>query len=114
MAAGAVSAFRQLGYAVGVAVLGSVFRAALEHSLEHKIPDATATAEALTGGHAAQVIAQTADGALVPAAFASGLNAATTTAGAIAVAAAVAAIVLMGRSRAAHPAPAPISEPARR
>jgi MFS family permease len=32
MAAGAVNTFRQLGYALGIAVLGEVFRSALEHT----------------------------------------------------------------------------------
>ncbi|WP_306872235.1 MFS transporter [Streptosporangium brasiliense] len=102
MAAGAVSAFRQLGYALGIAVLGSVFRATLQHSLEGEVPDPAAMTEALTGGQAAQAISQVSDATVVPAAYAAGLNAATMTAAAIALAAAVATIALVRR-----PAPAP-------
>ncbi len=35
MAGGALSAFRQLGYAFGIAVLGEVFDSGLSHGLSH-------------------------------------------------------------------------------
>ncbi|MFI0452808.1 DHA2 family efflux MFS transporter permease subunit [Actinomadura sp. 6N118] len=95
MAAGAVGAFRQLGYALGIAVLGGVFQGALEQALRHDVPDAAATAEALTGGRAAQALAEAPEAAR--AAFATGLNTATATAAAIALTAAVAALVLVRR-----------------
>ena len=40
MAGGALSAFRQLGYAIGIAVLGEVFRSGLGHGLPHGSPPA--------------------------------------------------------------------------
>ncbi|MQY05350.1 MFS transporter [Actinomadura macrotermitis] len=74
MAAGAV---RQLGCALGIAVLGGVFHASLERSLGHRVPDAAA----LAWGDPS-----------VPAAFASALTTTTMTASALAVLAAAAAI----------------------
>jgi EmrB/QacA subfamily drug resistance transporter len=52
MAAGAVSTFRQLGYAFGIAVLGQVFRGGLQHTAGHDL------AGALSGGQAATVMAR--------------------------------------------------------
>ncbi|MFG2007158.1 MFS transporter [Spirillospora sp. NPDC048911] len=103
MAAGAVSACRQLGYALGIAVLGSVFRAALERSLRHEVPDAAAVAAAITGGHAAQAPEA------ARAAFAAGLNAATATAAAVALAAAVATLLLVRRPTPSTTPPAALS-----
>ncbi|MBO2458798.1 MFS transporter [Actinomadura violacea] len=97
-AAGAVSALRQLGFAFGIAVLGSVFHAALERSLDGAVPDAAGTARAVAGGHAAQAI-HGAPGGAVESAFASALDAATATAGVIAIAAAIAVFALVRRDR---------------
>ncbi|MFI6920616.1 MFS transporter [Nonomuraea spiralis] len=47
MAAGAVSTFRQLGFAVSVAVLGTVFRAKLQDALDHTVSEAAAYASGL-------------------------------------------------------------------
>ncbi|WP_406237085.1 MFS transporter [Nocardia sp. NBC_01009] len=99
MAAGAVSAFRQLGYALGIAILGSVFRVAVGHSLEHKVSNVSTTIDQLTSGHAALAITEAHDGGVVRAAFATGLDAATTTASAIATVAAVTTIVLLRRRK---------------
>ncbi|QKG22000.1 MFS transporter [Actinomadura verrucosospora] len=97
-AAGAVSALRQLGFAFGIAVLGSVFHAALERSLDGDVPDAAGTARAVAGGHAAQAV-HGASGGAVESAFASALDAATATAGVIAIAAAIAVFALVRRDR---------------
>ncbi|GAA1577784.1 MFS transporter [Actinomadura kijaniata] len=104
MAAGAVSAFRQLGYALGIAVLSGVFHPALDRALTGRVPDAAATAQALTSGHAPAHPA-------VPGAFATALNTTTLTASAIALAAAATALLLIrrtpsGTERAPEPAAA--------
>src|SRR6202044_2973762 len=53
MAGGALSAFRQLGYALGIAVLGEVFRSGLSHGA------GAGLATALSGGQAQAVLART-------------------------------------------------------
>ncbi|WP_067465448.1 MFS transporter [Actinomadura macra] len=106
MAAGAVGTVRQLGYALGVAVLGSVFRTTMERSLEHRVPDGDAAAHALTGGRASGV-----PQAAAHAAFASGLNAACATAGVVALAAGVAALVLIRRPASAPVPATPVAAP---
>ncbi|MFB4300766.1 MFS transporter [Actinomadura sp. NTSP31] len=105
-AAGAVSALRQLGFAFGIAVLGSVFHGALERSLDGDVRDPAGTARAVAGGHAAEVIHRTPGGA-VESAFASALDAATATAGVIAIAAGIAVFALVRRDKPAVPAVAP-------
>jgi EmrB/QacA subfamily drug resistance transporter len=100
-AAGAVSALRQLGFALGIAVLGSVFHAGLERSLDGAVADPSGAARAISGGHAAQAP----DGA-VASAFASALDAATATAGALAIAAGLAVLVLVRRRPPAAGTPA--------
>jgi EmrB/QacA subfamily drug resistance transporter len=69
MAGGALSAFRQLGYAFGIAVLGEVFGSGLTHGA------GTGLSAALSGGQAQAVLARTP--ALTPVvhrAFADGLD----------------------------------------
>jgi hypothetical protein len=57
MASGAVNTFRQLGFALGVAVLGSVFTAQATSVLrDGGSPDPAGTASALTAGQAGQLI----------------------------------------------------------
>jgi len=57
MASGAVNTARQLGFAVGVAVLGSVFAAGASRALtDGGAPDPAGTASALSGGQAQQII----------------------------------------------------------
>jgi EmrB/QacA subfamily drug resistance transporter len=73
MAGGALSAFRQLGYAFGIAVLGEVFDSGLSHGLSHGA--GAGLSAALSGGQAQAVLAHTP--ALAPAvhrAFADGLD----------------------------------------
>ncbi|MFC4911428.1 MFS transporter [Actinomadura gamaensis] len=93
MASGAVGAFRQLGYALGVALLGAVFRSAMDG-------DPAASHDA--------------------AGFAAGLSAAYATAGALALVAAAAVLLLVRRDgrpaaaapRAAAAEEAPVKAPA--
>src|SRR6201999_2964860 len=88
MAGGALNAFRQLGYAFGIAVLGAVFRAGLTHATRAAGPGLSA---ALSGGQAQAVLARTP--ALTPVvhqAFADGLDLAYLVAGGLALLAAVA------------------------
>jgi len=96
MAAGAVNTFRQLGFALGVAVLGGLFR----HGLAGRLPEAAA---ALSGGQAKSVIARSPGSAhLVRAAFADGLNLVYATAGGMGIAAGLLVLILVRR-----PAPDP-------
>jgi EmrB/QacA subfamily drug resistance transporter len=60
MASGAVNTARQLGFALGVAVLGSVFTAGASSVLsDGGTPDPAGTAAALTAGQAGQLIGST-------------------------------------------------------
>src|ERR1700761_7652343 len=96
MAGGALSAFRQLGYAFGIAVLGELFRSGLTHAAGSKL---SAT---LSGGQAQGVLAR--NPALAPVvhrAFADGLDLVYVVAAGIGLVAAVAVFIL------ARPRPAP-------
>ena len=62
MAAGAVNTARQLGYAIGIAVLGSVFAARAADSL-HAFPGNEKLAHGLAGGQAPALLAQAGSGA---------------------------------------------------
>ncbi|REE96902.1 MFS transporter [Thermomonospora umbrina] len=105
MAAGAANSFRQLGFALGVAVLGGVFRDGMTRSLDGETPDPDAVAHALTGGRAQAVIAQDPGAApLVRGAFADGLNVTMLVAG---VAGVVAGLIVLAFVRRTAPAPAP-------
>jgi hypothetical protein len=69
MAGGALSAFRQLGYALGIAVLGEIFDRGLTHGA------GAALSGALSGGQAQVVLARTpALAPVVHRAFADGLD----------------------------------------
>lgn len=59
MAAGAVNTFRQLGYAVGIAVLGSAFASSAAGSLNDRgTVDAESTSHALASGQAQRLIGE--------------------------------------------------------
>ncbi|MFF3839055.1 MFS transporter [Streptomyces sp. NPDC001930] len=83
MVGGAVNTFRQLGFALGIAVFGLIFQSRIESVLkaDGSVPDPHGTAAALSGGQARSIIAGWPDGEraemahLVREAFASGLNA---------------------------------------
>jgi EmrB/QacA subfamily drug resistance transporter len=89
MAGGALSAFRQLGYALGIAVLGEVFDSGLTHSA------GAGLSAALSGGQAQAVLARTpALAPVVHRAFADGLDLAYVVAAGFGIIAAVAVFVL--------------------
>jgi predicted MFS family arabinose efflux permease len=106
MAGGALSAFRQLGYALGIAVLGEVFRSGLAHG------SGAGLAGALSGGQAQAVLARTpALAPVVHRAFADGLDLAYLVAAGFGLIAAVAVFTLVrprpqAAAPAAHPAAA--------
>ncbi|CAM5392639.1 MFS transporter [Streptomyces fumanus] len=92
MAGGAVNTFRQLGYALGIAVFGTVLTSSMEDRLPHD------AAHALAGG-AAGALRGTFPEQALRAAFASGLNAAAVTAGAVAALAGVLVLALAKSGR---------------
>ncbi|MDH6126180.1 MFS transporter [Kitasatospora sp. GP82] len=118
MAGGALNTSRQLGNALGIAVLGAVFKSGLLDSL-HSNPgteNAHRTAEALTGGQAAALIAHTpADQRpavlhLIHTAFATGLRDTFLLSAALGLAGALTTLTLLRPAPTPQPAPHP-SEP---
>jgi predicted MFS family arabinose efflux permease len=124
MAAGAVNTTRQLGFAFGIAALGSVFTARAQSSLSGRgIPDAAHVAHAIAGGqtpgllHAApssgrQLLDSAAHGAAV-----TGLQATFAVAGAAGILAGLLVIVLMRPARtyaARQDERPPVPQPTRR
>ncbi|MEU1623225.1 MFS transporter [Streptomyces sp. NPDC005722] len=117
MAGGAVNTFRQLGYALGVAVFGTLLSTRMEHSLSASgAPAPHDTARALAGGGARELLARVpserraaADHAL-HAAFAAGLDAAALAAGVAGLLAGAVVLVLV-RERPGVAAPAAAPEP---
>ncbi len=103
----AVNTFRQLGLAVGLAVLGTIFAGRVATVLSGAgTSEVTTTANALAGGRAAQVVGSgDATTALVHQAFAAGLDRVFTVAGVGALVAAVVVAVWARPVRAAEPAP---------
>jgi EmrB/QacA subfamily drug resistance transporter len=95
MAAGAVNTFRQLGFALGIAVLGGLFRDGLQDTVHDK-----GLAAALSGGQAQRTGAPA---HLVHQAFAHGLDIALLTAGGVGV---VAGLLVLALVRRAAPQPA--------
>ncbi len=110
MAGGAVNTFRQLGYALAVAVFGTLATARMAHRLTGHAPDPHAAASALAGGAAHEVLAHTppaaraAAGQALRAAFASGLDAAAWAAAGVGLVAGVLVLALV-RSPAAPSGP---------
>jgi len=92
MAGGAVNTFRQLGYALGIAVFGTVLTSRMSDTLPQE------AAHGLAGGAAGALREAFGEHAL-RAAFASGLNAAAVTAGAVAALAGVLVLVLVRADR---------------
>ncbi|MEV5601217.1 MFS transporter [Streptomyces sp. NPDC052299] len=99
MAGGAVNTFRQLGYAFGVAVLGTVLTSRMAESL------GDARSHALAGGGAAGLRAAGMPEHALRTAFASGLNTAAVVAGAVGLVAGVAVLLLVKGERKAPDAP---------
>jgi EmrB/QacA subfamily drug resistance transporter len=114
MAAGAVNTARQLGFALGIAILGSIFTARVAHALASKhIPGANGLASAIAGGQSHKVIAAAPSGsrtalvATIHQAFAAGLDTAFFVAGAAGLLAGVLVLVLVRPAKgAAAAAPA--------
>jgi EmrB/QacA subfamily drug resistance transporter len=113
MAAGAVNTARQLGFAFGIALLGSAFTSSATGSLDADgVPDASGVAGALAGGQARGVLGATPQLAdSVRAAFATGLDAAFLVAGAGGVIAGVAVLLLTRPARRTSAAVEPASSP---
>lgn len=115
MAAGMVNTMRQLGFAIGIAVLGTIFATVATDSLgDAGVRGATgATAQALVGGQAQQLLAQAAPadrGALfgaLRAASAAGLDSIYLTAGLVGVVGGLLVLVLMRARRV--PAATPVA-----
>jgi hypothetical protein len=90
MAGGSVNTARQLGYALGVAVFGTVLTSRMTDSLD----GSTGAAHALAGGGAAALRPSIPDRVLHTA-FAAGLNSALLLAGAVAVLAGIAVLLFL-------------------
>nr|WP_308129432.1 MFS transporter [Actinoplanes polyasparticus] len=110
MAAGAVNTARQLGFAIGIAVLGTAFAGrARAHLTDAGLPDAADAAHGLAAGQAGRILAATpepvratVDAALRGAAVA-GLDAAFLVAAAAGVVAGIAVLLLVRPARAGRP-----------
>jgi EmrB/QacA subfamily drug resistance transporter len=108
MAAGSVNTMRQLGFALGIAVLGAIAQAQIGTKLSAEGTAASGNlAERLIGGKAESVLASAGSGRAaldreIHAAFASGLDLALVVAGAIGLAGALLSAVLLRPSRAAE------------
>ncbi|WP_326691617.1 MULTISPECIES: MFS transporter [unclassified Streptomyces] len=119
MASGAYSTCEQLGYAIGVAVFGSLAVSAMSRSLDGEAADPEATARTLSGGGADTLLAAVPAGErasfehTLHAVFATGHNTLALTAGALSVAGAALVLWLTRRPKAAEPVPGPAPEPAR-
>ncbi|MFC3574189.1 MFS transporter [Streptomyces yaanensis] len=109
MAGGAVNTFRQLGYALGIALFGTVLTSRMQDTLPHD------AAHTLAGGGAAALRGTLSEHAL-RSAFASGLDVALLTAGAVAMLAGASVLVLVRSPRpgVTQPAPETLKETAAR
>ncbi|MEU9133984.1 MFS transporter [Kitasatospora sp. NPDC048540] len=121
MAGGALNTARQLGNALGIALLGAVFRAGLADGLRGGGgADPQGTADALSGGQAGALVARAGEGArpalehLVRGAFAAGLRDTFLVSGAFGLAGGVLVLVLLRRPAAVGAAgvPGPAQAPA--
>ena len=113
MAAGAVNAMRQLGYAFGIALLGTVFSVAAARTIDDRgVPGSSALAHALSGGQAPHILAATPqDGrteldAVLHAAALSGLHGTFLIAAIAGILAGVAVLVMVRPARQETPAAA--------
>ncbi|MER8185146.1 MFS transporter [Kitasatospora sp. NPDC094015] len=123
MAGGALNTARQLGNALGIALLGAVFQAGMVHSLDRSpaAGDPQGLADALTGGQAGAVVARAAAGTrpaveqLVHTAFADGLRDTFLVSGAFGLVGGVVVLLMLRRPPAPVPVPASTlgAEPAR-
>ena len=117
MAAGAVNTARQLGYAFGIAVLGSVFSARMTHVITGR-GGRPALAQAISGGQARAVLGVAPAGQrgaldqLIHTATASGLNACFVVAAVLGLAGGLISIAMIRRPAPAAAHPTPASTPA--
>jgi EmrB/QacA subfamily drug resistance transporter len=118
MAAGALNTGRQLGFAFGIAVLGTVFQSRVASALSgHPGLGSTRVATAVSGGQAQQILTtvpsaqRQAATSAIHSAFASGLDTIFIVSGLIALAAGVSTIVLLRPSRPTSIRVAPAAEP---
>jgi EmrB/QacA subfamily drug resistance transporter len=110
MASGVNSTFRQVGIAAGIAALGSIFGAALEHNLAHALAGPSLRASTVSAPHVAAMVEQGQAGQLLAslpaatrgqvaaalrAAFAAGVNDLLLVTGALAFAGALGALLLI-------------------
>jgi EmrB/QacA subfamily drug resistance transporter len=125
MASGAMNTLRQLGFALGIAVLGTVFQSRVAHVLAQRgVHGSDAVATAVSGGATGAVVGHAPVGAradltaAIHAAFASGLDLIFALSGAVAVVAGLAVMVLLRplpvtdegvRATGAPAAPAPVA-----
>jgi len=108
MAGGAVNTFRQLGYAFGVAVLGTVLTSRIGETLSEE------QSHALAGGGASGLRSAGVPEHAMRAAFASGLNTAAVVAGVAGIVAGAAVLLLVKGERGARKgAEAPVPEAVR-
>jgi len=115
MASGAVNTARQLGYALGIAVLGTVFADRIQSYVvaNGKVPNPQQTASALSGGRAGAILHQVpaehraAFESLVHGAFATGLDRVFLTAGLIGVGGGLLVLLMVRRSSTPPPWEAP-------
>jgi EmrB/QacA subfamily drug resistance transporter len=122
MAAGAVTTARQLGYALGIAILGSIFQSRITHvvSADGRVPHAHAVALALgsgEGGALRRVLPPAPAAHLLRQAFATGLDSVYLVSGIAGLAAGALALALVRNSPqrgAAQPAPPTVSAAAAR
>ncbi|MGC0416029.1 MFS transporter [Embleya sp. AB8] len=121
MAGGALNTFRQLGFALGIAVTGVIFRGGAEHSLRDAAPlggDPHATAEALGGGQAQHLVATAPAGTrdalrgALEDAFATGLDRTFVVCGVLGIVAGGLTLLTVRGSAGPKGRPAPDREPA--
>lgn len=108
MAGGAVNTARQLGFALGIAALGSVFSVRAQHVLEGRgLEDAAEAGRAVAGGRSGELLAQDpALGEAVRAAAVEGVQWTLGVAGCIGLIAGTVALILIRPARSAVEAPA--------
>ena len=115
MAAGALNTARQLGFAFGIAVLGTIFQSRVASVLSSHGVHGSGVATAISGGQSQRVLTSTPAGqraamsSAIHAAFAAGLNTIFVVAGVIAIAAGISTLVLL---RPATPVPAEVARDA--
>ena len=119
MAAGAINTARQLGFAIGIAVLGTVFVSRAESYLgDHGAPNPEQTAHGLAGGQASRILAALPDGLrstvgeALHGAAAAGLDAGFLLAAGMGMLGGIAVLVLVRPATAPPAAPEPAPVPA--